>query len=698
MKIQDAENKNRVIGILFDVSGSMRQPFYDLSKTIKDKKEQVNRVDSIINVIKTLCKKERTTLFALLFGCEGDEYKNQLLDFIFLLRKLGEIKNFNEEINSEQINGYYNSKESEKENENSYGNELKRLLSKNGKRKLYIDKYIFTKEFKFNEGKLKLMCDLLRGDEELCGSIYKQLDSSCKSASSSIFKSSIGGNIFKDRERKAVFESVDKFLELAFNKNKHKLPPLIPMYIEERFNRKKNKKLTDISGSELINIISKIQSKIDSNSQIMKIFEKEIYWDTPLFTAFNVALEKFCTDFKANKKILLIITDGLANDTKDKFYTDKIYNSALTNDIILIGIYISEVKKNENKIPLFNINNHKKLFDCLDSNFDKGAKDLFQMSSKLPYDNPIIKFLIGKGWTVPLSGECRLFFSVNDNTTLNEIIELINEATTFLEKGDDLSISNIVSTTVIQDYIKSDVKNYAKDQNERGTCWAHVISACIFFASSRIVGRVKTYPDGNDILDENGNKKFEFENMKHKLYKKFNLLSDEEFYKLEKEDRKKIEEGQSIALILPEVLKEYGLKSKEITENEARLAIIEGRPCAARFSLTNEQWDIFIAFFEDNKTKSSILKKSDLPPIGQNELHGHAVVLTHIGPNYLKFLNSWGKEFGDNGFFAVEPKVLNNPRYFDVFWEENDLSKEEKDAYLKYIENGRRKVKEYLES
>ena len=65
-------------------------------------------------MIKTLCKKERTTLFALLFGCEGDEYKNQLLDFIFLLRKLGEIKNFNEEIKSDQINGYYNSDVSEK--------------------------------------------------------------------------------------------------------------------------------------------------------------------------------------------------------------------------------------------------------------------------------------------------------------------------------------------------------------------------------------------------------------------------------------------------------------------------------------------------------------------------------------------------------------------------------------------------------
>jgi uncharacterized sporulation protein YeaH/YhbH (DUF444 family) len=32
MKNQDKEKKDRVIGILFDVSGSMKQPFYDLSK------------------------------------------------------------------------------------------------------------------------------------------------------------------------------------------------------------------------------------------------------------------------------------------------------------------------------------------------------------------------------------------------------------------------------------------------------------------------------------------------------------------------------------------------------------------------------------------------------------------------------------------------------------------------------------------
>ena len=692
--MENQEKKDRVIGILFDVSGSMKQPFYDLSKKIEDKKEQVSRVDSIINVIKTLCKKENTTLFALLFGCEGNEYKSQLLDFIFLLRQLNEIRNFNEEINSERINEYYNITISNKYDENSYGNELKNLLSDNRKKYLYIDKYIFTDYYNFNEGKLKLMCDLLRDDKELSRTIYSKLDLSCTLGISSVFKSSIFGNIFPETEKRAVFEEVDKLLEFAFNKNRNRLPPLISIYMEERFNRKKEKILTDISGSELINIITDIQNKIDNNSQIMSIFEKEIYWDTPLFTASQVAFKKFSTDFQSNQnKFLLIITDGLANDTKDEFYYDKIYKSALSNNIIIIGIYISDEKKK----PLFLNNNGKQIFDYLQNSFDKGAKDLFKMCSKLPYDNPIIKFLIGKGWTVPPSGECRLFFSVNDSTTLNEIIDLLNEATSFLEKGDDLSISNLVSSAVIQDYINSDVKNYAKHQGERGTCWAHAIAACIFFASSRIVGRVKTYPEGNDILDENGKKKFDFENMKHKLYKKFNLLSDEDYYKLKEEDRKKIKEGQITSKILPDILKEYGLKTRELTEKEARLAIIEGRPCVARFSLTNRQWNSFKQFFYNNNTRSSILKKSDLPPKENDKLSGHAVVLTHIGPNYLKFLNSWGKNFGVNGFFKVESGVLNNTQYFDVFWDESDLSKEEKEAYLKYIENGRTMVKEYLE-
>ena len=63
---------------------------------------------------------------------------------------------------------------------------------------MYIDKYIFTDDYNINEGKLKLMCDLLRDDKELSRTIYSKLDSSCKLGVSSVFKSSIFGNIFPE--------------------------------------------------------------------------------------------------------------------------------------------------------------------------------------------------------------------------------------------------------------------------------------------------------------------------------------------------------------------------------------------------------------------------------------------------------------------------------------------------------------------
>ena len=53
--------------------------------------------------------------------------------------------------------------------------------------------------------KLKLKCDLLRDDKKLSKTIYSKLDSSCTLGISSVFKSSIFGNIFPGTEKRAVF-------------------------------------------------------------------------------------------------------------------------------------------------------------------------------------------------------------------------------------------------------------------------------------------------------------------------------------------------------------------------------------------------------------------------------------------------------------------------------------------------------------
>ena len=57
-------------------------------------------------------------------------------------------------------------------------------------------------------------------------------------------------------------------------------------------------------------------------------------------------------------------------------------------------------------------------------------------------------------------------------------------------------------------------------------------------------------------------------------------------------------------------------------------------------------------------------------------------MLTRCDPGCLTFMNSWGKEFADGGFFRVKDEnVLNTTRFFDIYWDEKDLTQSEKAAY-----------------
>jgi C1A family cysteine protease len=58
----------------------------------------------------------------------------------------------------------------------------------------------------------------------------------------------------------------------------------------------------------------------------------------------------------------------------------------------------------------------------------------------------------------------------------------------------------------------------------------------------------------------------------------------------------------------------------------------------------------------------------------KNRLERHAVVLIGYDDHYLKFLNSYGEGWGDEGFFRIEDEtLLEDIKFYDVFWEESDL-------------------------
>lgn len=103
-------------------------------------------------------------------------------------------------------------------------------------------------------------------------------------------------------------------------------------------------------------------------------------------------------------------------------------------------------------------------------------------------------------------------------------------------------------------------------------CWAYAISSVIYLSSSRIFGR--------------------------RLEKFENILSLKlKLEKYNKTDENQNEEGRYSFEVALNHLNKFKLKGKKVNSKEARLAIMEGRPCLARFELYKYQWHNFKNYF-----------------------------------------------------------------------------------------------------
>ena len=166
-----------------------------------------------------------------------------------------------------------------------------------------------------------------------------------------------------------------------------------------------------------------IQPEQDKKIDIIDLFENIIYGNTPLYSCCKKAFEIFEKNGSKNK-VLFIISDGLLNDVDNIISAqNEIKQKSEQLEIITIGIYLNSSDKLNNKT----------FYNKIQSNFDVGARFLFNISSELNYHNGIIKFFINKNWNIPLNGICKLFVEINNSEDLNQFINLVNEALNYNE-------------------------------------------------------------------------------------------------------------------------------------------------------------------------------------------------------------------------------------------------------------------------
>ena len=648
------KNKTAItdIGILFDVSGSMKEPFNSINNNEYNKK--ADELSNILNKIsnrKNIRKNEKIRIFSILFGGT----KELIYDFNNLL------------IISNSIFDYRLTSSTQKANKNVDGfcNKIKNLLSSNGKRDLYIDTYLYG-----NSGPSERLCEftynIMKDDNILINDIYESLPSNCKSHLKNKAVS-IGNSVgnFKIKGFRPlgllgnkIDEGTSNEIKLIYYKCLDKLIQKI-MNKEISSRRNNEDKFKFLDGNELLNIKKNLEDKISSqknlNVNILDLFSDYIYGGTPLYKAITLSFQNFKNQsHKNNHKYIFIISDGELNDVDKNFdYIREIRQKAEKDEIIIISIFLTS-----KKIPY-----EEKLYDKYQNHFTKGSSDLFYMSSTLDYQHPIIQFFILKGWDIPLSGECKLFVEINNSKNLNKFIDLLNEAIGLFNfktnsniKENPRSLMNLLSSTSINNYVNSEVINKfeAKKQN-KGTCYANAISAAICISSAKIIGRPP----------------LDFFHIREILINKYGF------------------NGAYTFRVLDEFLVNYHLHHNIINENKARKAIMKNWPCVAKFNINERQFENFIRFFENHPkdilTKKIVNQPNEYPE-GEKK-YGHAVVLTHISKGYLKFLNSWGNDWGDNGYFKVENADVLGIEFSEIYWDKSDLSPDEINSYKVYMKN-----------
>ena len=441
---------------------------------------------------------------------------------------------------------------------------------------------------------------------------------------------------------------------------------------EDKEQREYNKnKIKFMDGNDLIMLKNNLEDKIESpdNKQfnILDLFSKYIYGDTPLYTTLNLAFYNLrIQSDKNNNKYIFIFSDGELTDADSEIdYISKIREYSEGCNITIISIFLTTNNINE-----------ETLYDEIQSHFTHGSKDLFLMSSTLNYENPVIKFLIQKGWNVPISGECKLFVEVNNSQNLNKFIDLINEAIGELNIRNNKenpknpnSLINLLSSTFINDYINSeDINKFKVNRQTLGTCYANAISASICISSARVWGRPKLNYQVvlKKIIDKYG----------------YDGVNVNDFQK-----------------VLDDVLNDYKLHYKYLgtDESEARKAVMKTRPCISVFRLSGQQWGNFSKFYRNNQTgilTKEILNENNYYP--NEEAGGHAVVLTHICKDYLTFLNSWGNTWADKGYFKVKSADVLGASFYDVFWYISDLTNEEINSFNEHMEKLKNEINDNL--
>ena len=383
----------------------------------------------------------------------------------------------------------------------------------------------------------------------------------------------------------------------------------------------------------------------EKSRELLQSVEPYIYGGTPLYQSIEKAIELFqASRFSSHKKLLFILSGGEPTDEgttcADGAGIDRVVSKLTTAGVTVVSCFVSDSTQIE----------PRRLFSKMGPAWDRGAKFLFSLSSKVSTQSLPRTIFVKRAWTIDhTNNETHLFLHLNHPHNLREICEVARNVVCCQD-----ALCDLLASVDLDLYINQEVKDCKAKRKQVGefSCVANAAATVLYLSMRRILGREGGYPKFHELREE--------------IVKEFNW-------------------GAPTIRVLEKMCPKYRLRYKQVNLEGAMQAVASSRPVVATFRLTEEEWFSFEEFYESNPKGILTKKEIDItarPP--QPLAFGHAVVLTSFNSECLRLLNSWGEDWGDMGFFRVQKADVLGLEFIDVYWTEDDLKEEEKTYFKKF--------------
>ena len=392
----------------------------------------------------------------------------------------------------------------------------------------------------------------------------------------------------------------------------------------------------------------------ERSRELLRRIKPYIYGETPLYESIERATNLMRTSkVSSHEKVLFVLSDGEPRDgaIDEHWRKSEAVSGFKDAEVNVVSCFVTDSTTIE----------PRRLYSKMKPDWQEGAQFLFSLSSILTTQSiPRTMFVNGKPkWSIDFeNNETRLFLQVNHPDHLGDACKLARDVVCSQEV-----LSNLLAYVDLDVYINKSVRDYEAQVEQKGhTCYAHASATVLHLTMKRIYGghfQQQSIPTFKDLKD--------------KMIGKFE------------------EHACSITKVLDEMCKNYNLRYKRVKVKDAMEAVASSRPVIATFKLTRKEWDRFKEFFITNGKGILTKKEIDITARPSNpKRFGHAVVLTSFNSKYLRLLDSRGPDWADNGFIKVQNADVLGFKFYDVYWEIEDLSEEEQTSF-KELESKRAK-------